>query len=453
MRITSSQRQRTVQWVFYVWDLPIMVGQNTVNSPDSFIERLLTTDLEPTLISRERDRTGFHYDQPSAMCALFEEPLIDNTSVGTWKLLLEGSMAETNLEHKPKKIRIDKDMTGVAMGQTQQPAVQDGYVLGWLNGVSSLLLSRALASSYLSQESRKKADTTHGSSDDVATSRLGTLAVLELRIDILQKVNAEISWPAHDNSFNFKKSRDSGSLSSPVSTESLAYKDILPSGDSAGVESVDWDISSLLRHMYHLFTDSPARRALFTQLTGCASFPLKFLKEAKLHKTKPVETLKRAACDPFLKCKLAFCKTIVDECQPFLQWFQTSKSMTPYLFEAVEKLLRYLMNRCVKPDLMKCTGPKRCKLQHVWEVIKICLVLSRHMEMQLLKVVSVNKSLLVENMHEKTVTAQRHIPQEAGGIKNIHISKKMLDYVRGARKRYHEYLEMKKTRRRQKRGN
>nr|CAD7431873.1 unnamed protein product [Timema monikensis] len=57
-------------------------------------------------------------------------------------------------------------------------------------------------------------------------------------------------------------------------------------------------------------------------------------------------------------CKLAFCKTIADECQPFLQRFQTSKPMTPYLFEAVEKLLRYLMNRCVKPDLMKCTGPK-----------------------------------------------------------------------------------------------
>nr|CAD7407994.1 unnamed protein product [Timema poppensis] len=54
-------------------------------------------------------------------------------------------------------------------------------------------------------------------------------------------------------------------------------------------------------------------------------------------------------------------------------------------------------------------------------------------------------------MHEKTVTAQSHIHdeiQEAGGIKNIHISKKMLDYVTGARKRYHEYLEMKKTRRR-----
>nr|CAD7402494.1 unnamed protein product [Timema cristinae] len=311
------------------------------------------------------------------------------------------------------------------------------------------------------------------------------------------------------------------------------------------------------------------------------------------------ETLKRAACDPFLKCKLAFCKTIADECQPFLQRFQTSKPMTPYLFEAVEKLLRYLMNRCVKPDLMKCTGPKllsidtkksenlilsknidigfatkrllgetaitvteRQKLEfihecrsmlttmiaklqeksplkqkavrglssldpcviqhspqlaqkrfsflleelnhaniindvlaenakkeylhfcnlkkselqeifrpcdqfsdevgldtiygsfligeanykHLWEVIKICLVLS-HGNATVEGGFSVNKSLLVENMHEKTVIAQRHIHdeiQEAGGIKNIHISKKMLDYVRGARKRYHEYLEMKK---------
>nr|CAD7398235.1 unnamed protein product [Timema cristinae] len=302
------------------------------------------------------------------------------------------------------------------------------------------------------------------------------------------------------------------------------------------------------------------------------------------------------------KCKLAFCKTIADECQPFLQRFQTSKPMTPYLFEAVEKLLRYLMNRCVKPDLMKCTGPKllsidtkksenlilsknidigfatkrllgetaitvteRQKLEfihecrsmlttmiaklqeksplkqkavrglssldpcviqhspqlaqkrfsflleelnhaniindvlaenakkeylhfcnlkkselqeifrpcdqfsdevgldtiygsfligdanykHLWEVIKICLVLS-HGNATDEGGFSVNKSLLVENMHEKTVTAQRHIHdeiQEAGGIKNIHISKKMLDYMRGSRKRYHEYLEIKKQER------
>nr|CAD7445109.1 unnamed protein product [Timema bartmani] len=122
------------------------------------------------------------------------------------------------------------------------------------------------------------------------------------------------------------------------------------------VEPVNWDINCLLCHTYYLFTDSPACRALFTQLTGCTSFPLKFcgvrwlenakcfqralqiwdhvvkfLKEAKLPKTKPVATLKRAACDPFLKCKLAFCKTIADECQPFLQRFQTSKLLHIFL--------------------------------------------------------------------------------------------------------------------------
>nr|CAD7396910.1 unnamed protein product [Timema poppensis] len=87
--------------------------------------------------------------------------------------------------------------------------------------------------------------------------------------------------------------------------------------------------------------------------------------------------------------------------------------------------------------------------KHLWEVIKICLVLS-HGNATVEGGFSVNKSLLVENMHEKTATAQRHIHdeiQEAGRIKNIHFSKKILDYVRGAQKCYHEYLAMKKQER------
>nr|CAD7429988.1 unnamed protein product [Timema monikensis] len=269
-----------------------------------------------------------------------------------------------------------------------------------------------------------------------------------------------------------------------------------------------------------------------------------FLKEAILPKTKPVETLKRAACDPFLRCKLAFCKTIADECQPFLQRFQTSKPMTPYLVEAVEKLLRYLMNCCVKPDQMKCTGPNKnidvgfatkrllgetaitvterqklefihecrsmlttmiakqeksplkqkavrglssldpCVIQHSPQLSQkrfsflleelnhgniINDVLAENAKKEYLHFCNLKKSQIqeifrpcgqfsdesinlywFENMHEKTVTAQRHIHdkiQEAGGIKNIHFSKKMLDHVRGARKRYHEYLEMKKQER------
>nr|CAD7587573.1 unnamed protein product [Timema genevievae] len=141
-----------------------------------------------------------------------------------------------------------------------------------------------------------------------------------------------------------------GSLNSPVSTESLAHKDILPSDDSAGC-SKSFSVSSEI--------------------------------------VKPQ--------------KGAVAK---NEWQPFLQQFHKSKPMTPYLFEALEKLLRYLMNRCVKPDLMKFTGPKFAMSCHIHDEI-----------------------------------------QEPGGIKNIHISKKMLDYGRDARKRHHEYLEMKKQER------
>nr|CAD7460795.1 unnamed protein product [Timema tahoe] len=38
------------------------------------------------------------------------------------------------------------------------------------------------------------------------------------------------------------------------------------------VEPVNWDIGSVLRHTYYLFTDSTARRALFTQFVRVYSF-------------------------------------------------------------------------------------------------------------------------------------------------------------------------------------
>lgn len=45
-----------------------------------------------------------HLDQlPNASCALFEEPLITPTNVGTWKLLLEGKTIKTDIKHKDKE--------------------------------------------------------------------------------------------------------------------------------------------------------------------------------------------------------------------------------------------------------------------------------------------------------------------------------------------------------------
>lgn len=83
---------------------------------------------------------------------------------------------------------------------------------------------------------------------------------------------------------------------------------------------------------------------------------------------------------------------------------------------------------------------------HLWEVIKVSLVLS-HGNATVEGGFSINKLLLVENMLEKTIIAEHHVHdqiQEAGGIGNINIDRKMLDYVRVARKLYQDYLQMKK---------
>ena len=51
---------------------------------------LLLHDYLPTMVTREGDRSNFHLDQlPKASSIVFEEPIIDNTNVSTWKLLME----------------------------------------------------------------------------------------------------------------------------------------------------------------------------------------------------------------------------------------------------------------------------------------------------------------------------------------------------------------------------
>jgi hypothetical protein len=74
--------------------------QCPTNTGKSLILNLLLTDTKPTRISREKDRANFHLDQlPNSTSVIFEEPIIDQT-VGTRKLLLEGSPPPTDMKYK-----------------------------------------------------------------------------------------------------------------------------------------------------------------------------------------------------------------------------------------------------------------------------------------------------------------------------------------------------------------
>jgi ABC-type transport system involved in cytochrome bd biosynthesis fused ATPase/permease subunit len=68
-----------------------LVLHGTTNPGKSLLLSLLLEDMKQTRISREKDRSNFHLDQlPNATSVIFEEPIIDQTTIGTWKLLLEG---------------------------------------------------------------------------------------------------------------------------------------------------------------------------------------------------------------------------------------------------------------------------------------------------------------------------------------------------------------------------
>jgi hypothetical protein len=54
-------------------------------------------------IARERDRSQFHLDQqPNATAVVFEEPIIDQPTIRTWKLIMEGSPLPTYMKHMDK---------------------------------------------------------------------------------------------------------------------------------------------------------------------------------------------------------------------------------------------------------------------------------------------------------------------------------------------------------------
>jgi hypothetical protein len=82
-----------------------IVLEGPTNTGKSLLANILLTDTKPTRIARERDKSNFHLDQlPNSTAVIFEEPIIDQTTIGTWKLLLEGAPIPTDMKHADKEL-------------------------------------------------------------------------------------------------------------------------------------------------------------------------------------------------------------------------------------------------------------------------------------------------------------------------------------------------------------
>lgn len=141
-----------------------------------------------------------------------------------------------------------------------------------------------------------------------------------------------------------------------------------------GPKQTNWDIYELLRTMYNYFKDSPARRALYTTITGSTEFPqkftsirwlengpcidravkvydnvLNFVTNASVPESHNKKKLSATMKDPLLKVKLVAARSVISECEPFLRRFQSEKPLSPFLYTALMELLKSLMMKIVKP--------------------------------------------------------------------------------------------------------
>ena len=153
-----------------------------------------------------------------------------------------------------------------------------------------------------------------------------------------------------------------------------------------GHKASKWNVQALLKSIYKLFKDSPARRADYTALTESDIFPKKFCavrwaenvevceralqvfqniqlyisKSKKLPATYTVKIVKEACNDPLTEAKISFFCSVASILEPFLRRFQTDAPMAPFLYSEIYCVLQVLMRRFIKRDVMdKATTPKK----------------------------------------------------------------------------------------------
>lgn len=150
-----------------------------------------------------------------------------------------------------------------------------------------------------------------------------------------------------------------------------------------GANASGWELDRFMSNLYWLFKDSPARREDFTTVTDCSTFPLKVCSHRWLENTpvcerallllpqirkyitacaagtcvKPknrsFEVVQECCSDKLITAKLTFCLSVSKQIEPFLVRYQTDKPMVPFLSGDLFKLIKSLMDRFIKPTVMK----------------------------------------------------------------------------------------------------
>ena len=130
--------------------------------------------------------------------------------------------------------------------------------------------------------------------------------------------------------------------------------------------------------------DSPARREDYTEITSSVVFPIKYCKHRWLENlpvvvraqeiwkevtfyvttvqrsskysvptSKSYKTIRDSTQDPLMPLKFAAFESVAKQLQPFLVQFQSDSPLLPFVASSLEKVIRGLMKRFVKADVLQ----------------------------------------------------------------------------------------------------
>lgn len=144
-----------------------------------------------------------------------------------------------------------------------------------------------------------------------------------------------------------------------------------------GHKKTVWNINQFLRQIYYYFNDRPARKADFSNNTGENKLPKKFAttrwlenasvaeRAIEIHpalkkyffqlkntNSSSVATIQKHLTDVMTPSRLHFFKDIASQFEIFLEKFQTPKPLYPLLYASLDEVVRDIMERFVKRDIL-----------------------------------------------------------------------------------------------------
>lgn len=161
-----------------------------------------------------------------------------------------------------------------------------------------------------------------------------------------------------------------------------------------GANATGWKLDNLLRSLYYLFNESPARRADYTAITDSEIFPLQFCStrwiedvnvaqraveiwgnickyigplsnapKSKRPKSASFATVVKAVNDPLTLAKLNVFISTAKRFMPFLEGFQTDKPLVPFLSQEMYGVLSDILKKIIQRSIFdKCTQSSICNL-------------------------------------------------------------------------------------------